>query len=157
MKNLSDVMYWIQHTVKKRDRQIVHFDCLKCCVPGVRMDHLRSPQDPTIASELLQTNPQTLVQEEEEEEDDIVVEMPKAPQQLRPQTLIPEHQEVGQEVRGVEEGQTTAADLAPDAQEDYRETPTFEELPVADQPDIHNQEQHEENQDDVQVDEQQQH
>ncbi|KAL5502654.1 hypothetical protein EMCRGX_G009459 [Ephydatia muelleri] len=145
------------YVTEKRDRQIVHFDCLKCCVPGVRMDHLRSPQDPTIASELLQTNPQTLVQEEEEEEDDIVVEMPKAPQQLRPQTLIPEHQEVGQEVRGVEEGQTTAADLAPDAQEDYRETPTFEELPVADQPDIHNQEQHEENQDDVQVDEQQQH
>ena len=59
-------------------------------------------------------------------------------------------------MRGVGEGQITVADLAPDAQVEYRETPTFEELP-ADQPDIHNQEQHEENQDDVQVDEQQQH
>ena len=39
---------------------------------------------------------------------------------------------------------------------EYRETPTPEDLP-ADQPDIHNQEQHEENQDDVQVDAQHQH
>ena len=85
-----------------------------------------------------------------------MVEMPKAPQQLRQQTLIPEHQEVGQEVRGVGEGQTTAADLAPDAQVEYRETPTPEELP-ADQPDIHNQEQPEESLGDVLVDEQQQH
>ena len=156
LKKLSDVTYRIQHTAKKRNRQIVHFDRLKRCVPGVRMDCLNPPQDPMIPSELLQTNSQTPVQEEEEEEDEIVVEMPKAPQQLRPQTLIPEHQEVGQEVRGVVEGQTTTADLAPDAQVEYRETPTPEELP-ADQPDIHNQEQPEENQDDVQVDEQQQH
>ena len=120
------------------------------------MDHLNPPQNPTIPSELWQTNPQTLVQAEEEKEDEIGVKMPKAPQQLRPQTLIPEHQEVGQEVRGVGEGQITVADLAPDAQVEYRETPTPEELP-ADQPDIHNQEQHEENQDDVQVDEQHQH
>eukprot|EP00731_Ephydatia_muelleri_P002467 Em0001g2467a len=148
LKKLSDVMYRIQHTAKKRNRQILHFDHLKRCVPGVRMDHLNPPQNPTIPSELWQTNPQTLVQAEEEKEDEIGVEMPKAPQQLRPQTLIPEHQEVGQEVRSVGEGQITVADLAPDAQVEYRETSTFEELP-ADQPDIHNQEQHEENQDDV--------
>ena len=59
-------------------------------------------------------------------------------------------------MRGVGKGQTTAADLAPDAQIEYRETLTPQEL-RADQPDIHNQEQHGENQDDVQVDEQQQH
>ena len=117
------------------------------------MDCLNPPQDPMIPSELLQTNSQTPVQVEEEEKDEIGVEMPKAPQQLRPQTLIPEHQEVGQEVRGVVENQTTIADLAPDA---YRETPTPKEL-LADQPDFHNQEQPEENQDDVQVDKQQQH
>ena len=107
LKKLSDVTYQIQHTAKKRNRQIVHFDRLKRCVPGVRMDRLNPPQDPMIPSELLQTNSQTPVQEEEEEEDEIVVEMPKAPQQLRPQTLIPEHQEVGQKVRGVVEGQTS--------------------------------------------------
>ena len=49
-------------------------------------------------------------------------------------------------------GQTSTADLAPDAQV---ETPAPKEL-SADQPDIHNQEQHEENQVDVQVDEQHQ-
>ena len=56
-------------------------------------------------------------------------------------------------------GQTSTADLAPAlalVQVEYQETPAPEELP-ADQPDIHNQKQHEENQDDVQVDEQQQH
>ena len=110
-----------------------------------------------IPLELLQTNFQPLVQEEEaEEEEEFVMETPKPPQQLRPQPLIPEHQDVGQEVSGAGGGQTTAADLAPDAQVEYRETPAPEELP-ADQPDILNQEQHEENQDDVQVDEQQQH
>ena len=109
-----------------------------------------------IPSELLQSNSQPLVQEEDEEEEEFVTEIPKAPQQLRPQSLIREHQEVGQEVSGVGGGQTTAADLAPDVQVEYRETPAPEEIP-AEQPDIHNQEQHEENQDDVQVDEQQQH
>ena len=55
-------------------------------------------------------------------------------------------------------GRTSTADLAPDVQVEYKETPVPEELP-ADQPDIHNQKQHEENLDDVhvQVDEQQQH
>ena len=85
LKKLSGVTYRIQHTAKKRNRQIVHFGRLKRCVPGVRMDRFNSPQDPMIPSELLQTNSQTPVQEEEEEEDEIVVEMPKAPQQLRPQ------------------------------------------------------------------------
>ena len=79
-----------------------------------------------------------------------------APQQLRPQTLTPEHQEVGQEVNNAGEQQTTVANRAPDTQVEDTEAETLEELP-ADQPDIHNQEQHGEDQDEMLIGEQQQH
>ena len=43
IKRLSDVTYRIQHTAKRRQRQVVHFDRLKPCNPDVRLHKVTQP------------------------------------------------------------------------------------------------------------------
>ena len=61
IKQLSDVTYRIQHTAKRRQRQVVHFDRLKPCNPDVRLHKVSqpatTPQELRVSVQIPNTNP----------------------------------------------------------------------------------------------------
>ena len=69
IKQLSDATYRIQHTAKRRQRQVVHFDRLKPCNPDVRLHKaiqpVETPPESPVSEQPLNANDDNLDVDEE--------------------------------------------------------------------------------------------
>ena len=108
IKRLSDDTYRIQHTAKKRQRQVGHFDRLKPCNPDVRLHKVTQPtQEPT-------DNHGTMSTDDADTEDD-VGEVPMSVSNTKEQ----EAEEQSVEVDDVEDAQDVV--IAEQPQEMHQE------------------------------------
>ena len=69
IKQLSSATYRIQHTAKRRQRQVVHFDRLKPCNPDVHLHKVIQPVETPLESHVSQQIPNTNTDNLDVEED----------------------------------------------------------------------------------------
>ena len=81
IKQLSDATYRIQHTAKRRQRQVVHFDRLKPCNPDVRLHKAIQP---------VETPPESPVSEQPHVDDEALVLLANEEVQSSGEHVVPE-------------------------------------------------------------------